>query len=717
MANNSTQRYLDVEKSNGFLSGLLKEEDKPKIAPLSKTVEVDIDVDIEKQIAQLQEARINGTLESKEDLSVDPDKQLKEWQLENEFSSFLDNVGKEKEKTERNIQEEEKKISALEGLLGDLTKLGKPKKRKKEVLMEPEKVKPIQDEVKQVILRQPEKIDRTKDKEEVTERYIKSLIKDEVIVDENARKLVADKYGELKTNFPISRNILESDPDIISKVEAQIREMKYANELEKDKITNLRSIDTLEKLTREFLNFKNVTSLQMSTIGGGGSVNVLDSDDIDDSDIANEKILEYNSSTGKLQFVAQGGGTGNVTIPDGGTIGSASDTDAITIDASGNVTIGQNLTVSGTTTTIDSNTINITDSFVFEGSTADAHETTLNVVDPTGDRTITLPNVSGNVPVLAAASTTQITSTPEELNLVDGITAGTISASLAVIVDSNKDITGFRNVTLTGELDAATGDFSGDVDIDGTLEADAITVNGTTLAEFISDTTGAMFSSNTETGITATYQDGDNTIDLAIAAAQTTITSLLATDIKIGEDDQTKIDFETADTINFYAGNEKQLILTDGALTPGADNILDLGSSGVEFKDGYFDGTVTADAFAGPLTGNVTGNASGTAATVTGAAQSNITSLGTLTTLTVDNVITNGTTIGHTDDTDLMTLADGILTVAGEVSMTTLDIGGTNVTATAAELNFSDGVTSNVQTQMDTKTTKGFAIASAIVFG
>ena len=90
MANNSTQRYLDVEKSNGFLSGLLKEEDKPKIAPLSKTVEVDIDVDIEKQIAQLQEARINGTLESKKDLSVDPDKQLKEWQLENEFSSFLE---------------------------------------------------------------------------------------------------------------------------------------------------------------------------------------------------------------------------------------------------------------------------------------------------------------------------------------------------------------------------------------------------------------------------------------------------------------------------------------------------------------------------------------------------------------------------------------------------------------------------------------------------
>ena len=663
---------------------------------------MDIDVDIEKKIAQLQEGRINGTIKPISNISIDPDKQLKQWNLEKGLESFLANIEIEKEDLGKKIAEEEKKISALEGLFSELTNKAKPKK-KKELLVEPEKLKLKVEPNNKPIDPQPP-VDISPIKEE------------KVILDPEARRLVLERYGQLNQGFPLPKEV-ESDPDIVNKVMSHINEMKVANELEKDKMKGLRSIDTLEKLTREFLNFKNITSLQMSTIGGGGSVNVLDSDDIDDSDIANEKILEYNSSTGKLQFVAQGSGTANVTIPDGGTIGSASDTDAITIDASGNVTIGQNLTVSGTTTTIDSNTINITDSFVFEGSTADAHETTLNVVDPTGDRTITLPNVSGNVPVLAAASTTQITSTPEELNLVDGITAGTISASLAVIVDSNKDITGFRNVTLTGELDAATGDFSGDVDIDGTLEADAITVNGTTLAEFISDTTGAMFSSNTETGITATYQDGDNTIDLAIAAAQTTITSLLATDIKIGEDDQTKIDFETADTINFYAGNEKQLILTDGALTPGADNILDLGSSGVEFKDGYFDGTVTADAFAGPLTGNVTGNASGTAATVTGAAQSNITSLGTLTTLTVDNVITNGTTIGHTDDTDLMTLADGILTVAGEVSMTTLDIGGTNVTATAAELNFSDGVTSNVQTQMDTKTTKGFAIASAIVFG
>jgi hypothetical protein len=60
--------------------------------------------------------------------------------------------------------------------------------------------------------------------------------------------------------------------------------------------------------------------------------------------------------------------------------------------------------------------------------------------------------------------------------------------------------------------------------------------------------------------------------------------------------------------------------------------------------------------------------------------------------LDIDDVLINGSTIGHTDDTDLMTVANGVLTVAGEVSMTTLDIGGTNVTSTAAELNKLDGV-------------------------
>ena len=104
---------------------------------------------------------------------------------------------------------------------------------------------------------------------------------------------------------------------------------------------------------------------------------------------------------------------------------------------------------------------------------------------------------------------------------------------------------------------------------------------------------------------------------------------------------------------------------------------------------------------------------------------------GAFTALTVDNVVANGSNIGHTDDTDLITVASGVVTVAGEVSATTLDIGGTNITATAAELNIldgvtataselnimdgvtattaelnhTDGVTSNIQTQLDSKAT------------
>jgi hypothetical protein len=68
-------------------------------------------------------------------------------------------------------------------------------------------------------------------------------------------------------------------------------------------------------------------------------------------------------------------------------------------------------------------TVTVNTSVVFEGATADAYETTMAVVDPTADRTINLPNVSGTLPVLAAASTTQITATPEELNYTDGVTS------------------------------------------------------------------------------------------------------------------------------------------------------------------------------------------------------------------------------------------------------------------------------------------------------
>jgi len=91
------------------------------------------------------------------------------------------------------------------------------------------------------------------------------------------------------------------------------------------------------------------------------------------------------------------------------------------------------------------------------------------------------------------------------------------------------------------------------------------------------------------------------------------------------------------------------------------------------------------------ITGNITGNAAGTAATVTGAAQTNITSVGTLTALDVDNININGNTISSTAGTDLnitplagqQLVLDGTIEIdAGEVTgITSLGLTGNRVTA------------------------------------
>ena len=103
--------------------------------------------------------------------------------------------------------------------------------------------------------------------------------------------------------------------------------------------------------------------------------------------------------------------------------GLLDDTGALRYNPSTGELLVPKLTVSGTTTTVDTVTMNAQNAIIFEGATADAHETTLTIVDPTADRTINLPNQSGTIPVLNAASNTAITSTPEELNILDGVTA------------------------------------------------------------------------------------------------------------------------------------------------------------------------------------------------------------------------------------------------------------------------------------------------------
>ena len=110
--------------------------------------------------------------------------------------------------------------------------------------------------------------------------------------------------------------------------------------------------------------------------------------------------------------------------------------------------------------------------------------------------------VGGNLTLGSGAELTEA-----ELEMLDGLTGGTVTASKAVVVDANKDIGSFRNITLTGELDAGSLDVSGDADIDGTLEADAITVGGTALNTVIAGVTVT----NATNSAHVTVADNENT--------------------------------------------------------------------------------------------------------------------------------------------------------------------------------------------------------------
>ena len=76
-----------------------------------------------------------------------------------------------------------------------------------------------------------------------------------------------------------------------------------------DKMTNhlpkKEEINEINNIRREFNHFREMVSRQMSTIGGGGAVNLLDLDDIDTSSLGNGKFLVFNSTSGKLEFTDQ----------------------------------------------------------------------------------------------------------------------------------------------------------------------------------------------------------------------------------------------------------------------------------------------------------------------------------------------------------------------------------------------------------------------------
>ena len=286
----------------------------------------------------------------------------------------------------------------------------------------------------------------------------------------------------------------------------------------------------------------------------------------------------------------------------------------------------------------------------------------------------------------------------------------TISASADLNLTATTDINIPANVGLTfgndGEkiegdgtdLTVSANNLTVDAAADIILDADGGDVffkdGGTTFGSATNTSGNLIIKSGTTTAVTfsganATVAgnlsvggDFDVTGSLDFSDADITNIGSLQLDSIAGDGDtNTSITFSGSDVITIAAGGDNQVTFNNGSILPVTDNDIDLGSGSYEFKDAYFDGTVTTDALAAD-TANIDGGSIDGATLGTNSA---------ITQAVIDNININGTTIGHTSDTDLLTLTSGVLTVAGEVSMTTLDIGGTNVAATATEINILDG--------------------------
>ena len=181
------------------------------------------------------------------------------------------------------------------------------------------------------------------------------------------------------------------------------------------------------------------------------------------------------------------------------------------------------------------------------------------------------------------------------------------------------------------------------------------------------------------------------------------VVSNLITDLKIGEDDETKIDFADANTINFHANNSKEMVLVENALTPGTSDGIALGTTSLMWSDLF----LASGAVLNFNNGNVTMTHSADTLTVVGATVAFTAS----TAVTVSNDLKlasdsavlgfgadNDTTLTHTDGTGLtlnstnkltfgdaasfiQQSADGTLTIDGEAiidlnASTRVDVSG-----------------------------------------
>ena len=268
------------------------------------------------------------------------------------------------------------------------------------------------------------------------------------------------------------------------------------------------------------------------------------------------------------------------------------------------------------------------------------------------------------------------------------------TASAYMLWDASTD-----DLVLAG---AAGIDLAGDIDVDGTANLDAVDIDGAVQidATFTSGVDGQGYDTKFFGDTASAYILWDTSADKLLTAGGAVI-DIVKDKLLIGGTavTTTAAELNLLDTAsaNSVVNSKAVIYGSSGELagtlsTVAQGNVTSLGTlttltvDNIIINGTNIGHTSDTDAIAISSGGVVTMNqvpvfsaginvSGGTiAGTLATAAQGNVTSLGTLTALTVDNVIINGTTIGHTDDTDLMTVADGVLTVAGEVDAATLDL-------------------------------------------
>jgi len=168
------------------------------------------------------------------------------------------------------------------------------------------------------------------------------------------------------------------------------------------------------------------------------------------------------------------------------------------------LTLTGDLTVQGTTTTIDSTTIAVKNAFVFEGATNDSYETTLTVTDPTADRTLTLPDATGTL-----ALTSDVT-THGNLTEAHGATGAVVGTTNTQTLTNKSISLGSNTVTSTlAQLNTAVSD------------ADVASLAG---SETLTNKTVAL-GSNTVSGTIAQFNTAVTDADFATLAGTETLTN------------------------------------------------------------------------------------------------------------------------------------------------------------------------------------------------